>query len=296
MIDQTTIAKIIDCQIESGYDFNPGILSEADLRQVRQTSRQARCGIQNAPLGRLIFSYLQSMHPDIQYEVGYFNSDIDAMIYMPNQDNKLAFIILNGNKPLVNQIFACAHEYYHYLSDMADIHLSPIACFLSSPENNLREHKASRFAAEFLLPGDALACFIENFQAKYNLDQTSIDSLIMLTKELTLTYEMPVKAILYRLKEERYFQNLLKNIVPLYEPLKKSIFLLSKQSPVRFAELFETPNNYVEDPIYMIAPTVYQRGFVTYERLEEDMKRLGITMDTLGLQAPSFDPGEEDDS
>jgi hypothetical protein len=107
---------------------------------------------------------------------------------------------------------------------------------------------------------------------------------------------MPVKAILYRLKEEGYYAEFLKNLQPIYDLIKDTISLLSKQSPERFHEIFDSKNSYLEDTIYNIAANVYNRGLVTYERLMEDMDRLGISMESLGLQPPVYDPGDEDDT
>ena len=76
------------------------------------------------------------------------------MIYLPDKNSEIAFIILNKSKPLVNQIFAAAHEYYHYIRDIENIKRTDnlLTCGFKGKE----EQMANRFAAEFLLPDEAL--------------------------------------------------------------------------------------------------------------------------------------------
>lgn len=299
MIGQQKLDSIIAEQAKSGYDFQPGFLSEANLHMIRQAARSERYDIQKAPLGRGIFHFIQSKHPEINFETEKFKSDFDAMIYFPNHDKSAVFIILNQNKPLVNQIFACAHEYYHYLSDMNESSGNLFICQLDKPESQVREHLASRFGAELLLPRDALIDFIDEFNNRNQADpvnSTDLQSLTLLTHALTLHFEMPVKAILYRLKEEGYYIEILKSVESIYNPIKEIIHLLNSRTPGRFSELFENNNLYLDDMISNLAINVYNRGLVTYDRLMEDMDRLGISVKSLGITPPIYDPGEEDDT
>jgi Zn-dependent peptidase ImmA (M78 family) len=299
MISAKSLEKIISDQTRLGYNFQPGFINEVDLHAIRQATEKERYDIQKAPLGRRIFSFILEKHPEIHFEKGHFKSDFDAMIYFPNHDQSVVFIVFNQNKPLVNQIFACAHEYYHYLFDTKEISSNLFICQLDKPESVVREHKASRFAAELLLPREALKEIEEEFRIRNQSDRSNLPevySLISLTINLTLRFEMPVKAILYRLKEEGYYAEFLKSLQPIYDLIKDTISLLSKQSPERFHEIFDSKNSYLEDTIYNIAANVYNRGLVTYERLMEDMDRLGISMESLGLQPPVYDPGDEDDT
>ncbi|HCT72309.1 MAG TPA: hypothetical protein DF409_16540 [Bacteroidales bacterium] len=299
MITPQALDEIITNQTETGYNFKPGFLSDEEIYKIKQDAGKERYDIQKAPLGRRVFSYIQSKHPEIHFEKEHFESDFDAMIYFPNHDNSVVFIILNQNKPLVNQIFACAHEYYHYLYDVADIANNPLICYLDRPESISREHKASRFAAEYLLPRDALIEFVDTFMIRNKSTLSELPdeiSLVPLIISLTLHFEMPIKAILYRLQGKKYYSNNLKNVEPLYALIKNTIDLLNKRYPERFSELFEKNNLYLDDSIYNVAANVYNQGLVTYDRLTGDMEYLGISMDTLGLQPPKFDPGEEDDS
>lgn len=43
----------------------------------------------------------------------------------------LSYIILNSKKPLINQIFTAAHEYYHYIKDYQKFKEMPYICDFS---------------------------------------------------------------------------------------------------------------------------------------------------------------------
>lgn len=75
-----------------------------------------------APIGEKIFSFIVEQNSNINFElVKLDTTNVDGMLYIPESGNEKAYIILNGNKPLVNQIFAAAHEYYHYIKDYESI-------------------------------------------------------------------------------------------------------------------------------------------------------------------------------
>ena len=74
-----------------------------------------------------------------------------ALIYSTEGNKELAFIGLNTADYFDKQIFAIAHELYHFYTKTGS-HLSR-----SSEEvDNLVETEANRFAAEFLLPENTL--------------------------------------------------------------------------------------------------------------------------------------------
>lgn len=61
-----------------------------------------------------------------------FDSDkIDGMLYIPTTGKERAYIILNANKPLANQIFTAAHEFYHYVKDYQRFKETPYICDFS---------------------------------------------------------------------------------------------------------------------------------------------------------------------
>ena len=94
---------------------------------------------------------------------------------------------MNTNKPLINQIFTAAHEYYHYMKDYQKFKEMPYVC-------------------DFSMLKDV-----------NELDFARMASMIMV---LTVKYQMPLKAVIYRLAEEHYIDSVEKYIEN-YEFIKK---------------------------------------------------------------------------
>lgn len=83
-------------------------------------------------------------------KVAFDSEKIDGMLYVPTTGKERAYIILNSKKPLINQIFTAAHEYYHYIKDYQKFKEMPYICDFSMLQD-VNEMKACRFAAELLL-------------------------------------------------------------------------------------------------------------------------------------------------
>lgn len=112
---------------QSRYDFNPNALSPEEIQQVKQLAVEKRSEYGIAPIGTDIFIYIRDREQNLYFETEVFeNKELDAMIYLPNPNKESAFIILNSGQPLLNQIFATAHEYYHYLKDLDSIRRNPL--------------------------------------------------------------------------------------------------------------------------------------------------------------------------
>ena len=69
-------------------------------------------------MGTGVFNWILKENSNIRFERVAFDSEkIDGMLYVPTTGKERAYIILNSKKPLINQIFTAAHEYYHYIKD-----------------------------------------------------------------------------------------------------------------------------------------------------------------------------------
>lgn len=197
------IDEIIKNLSQSEYTFGNGELTVSEIRQIKKQSKDSR-GIYgvNAPMGTNIFSMI-GQNDDIVFQLqGFKNSELDAMIikYSPKSNHK--YIIINSEKPLINQIFAAAHEYYHYLYSFTGNTKDSIVC--SFNKNDKEEIKANRFAAEFLLPEEALSTEVEQLVKYYGtFEQVSLPKQILFCFLLVVKYSLPLKAVIYRLKEEK---------------------------------------------------------------------------------------------
>ncbi|MBB6714401.1 ImmA/IrrE family metallo-endopeptidase [Clostridium gasigenes] len=155
-----------------------------------------------SPMGDNILKFIREKGIKLIYMAIENNGDDDlffsAVYVCLNEDGtKYKFIGLNTNDYYDNQIFALAHELYHYYEE-TNIHL----CRISNDDNSLRELKANRFSAEFLLPTEKLEKEIKNVnKGKINLGSWKHATLLRLIARLHCEYRLPYKAIVRRLLE-----------------------------------------------------------------------------------------------
>jgi Zn-dependent peptidase ImmA (M78 family) len=155
--------------------MNPSImLNEVQIEEIRKLARDKRGYLSIAgevPIANDIFTILEQL--DIILLEYPINSEGDnpafsaAIMYSEENNKELAFIGLNTAAYFDKQVFAIAHELYHYFTKTGS-HLSR----LDDVENNLVEAKANRFAAEFLFPEVALKKLNKNWICIYGKDET----------------------------------------------------------------------------------------------------------------------------
>lgn len=288
---------------QTRYDFNLNALTGDDISEIRTLSREKRVDYGVAPIGKRIFRFIKDNAPDISFVLTQLHDDIDAILYIPHAGAKRAYIILNSEQPLVNQIFAAAHEYYHYIKDYEDVRNKPLVCSLSSLQSVI-EQKASRFAAEFLLPTEALLRDIEAFKTKHKIKKLStgsIGQLAIIAIILSVKYEMPIKAILYRLCEEGFVNDIEKTMQ--HYDFIKSVLLGATLHDDDFKELFNPlDKNFFDYEIYDQLYNAYRCGLVSREQLLADSNVLGLEEAKIQIildencEEPDNDDDQDDDT
>lgn len=236
---------------------------------------------------------------DIRFEKVAFESEkIDGMLYIPTTGKERAYIILNSNKPLINQIFTAAHEYYHYIMDYQKFKEMPYICDFSLLKD-VNEKKACRFAAELLLPEEALYREIQNYRRIYNKSkkEMTFEDYATLMIFLTVRYQMPLKAVIYRLYEEQYITDI-NRFIENYDFIKrilKEIKIFKKSVAV----LYSTENDYVlpDSSIYQDMEKSFATGNASRENILEDAALLGLDMNVVEdfLDVDQEGEDEEDD-
>jgi Zn-dependent peptidase ImmA (M78 family) len=158
--------------------------------------------IGTAPMGDNILKFIREKGIKLIY-VPIENSNNEELFFSAvyvclKEDNiKAKFIGLNTNDYYDNQIFALGHELYHYYEE-SSVHL----CRISNDKQTIRELKANRFAAEFLLPTDKLEKEIKEVnEGVIQLYKWKHSTLIRLIARLHCEYRLPYKAIVKRLME-----------------------------------------------------------------------------------------------
>ncbi|MDD4690558.1 MAG: ImmA/IrrE family metallo-endopeptidase [Eubacteriales bacterium] len=266
-----------------------------EVMEVKNLAREKRADFGIAPIGTRIFTYLANKEKGLHFECQPFdNADLDAFIIWPDSHIETAYIVLNSNQSLLNQIFATAHEYYHYLKDFQKLKEFPQICSLSQVHDK-RDQKANRFAAEFLLPAEALKIEVARLLTllgKDSIKKAELVEFAAIVYTLTIQYALPLKAVLYRLYEEGYINDI--NLyIENYAFIKKILTESSLHYNKQFSELLGCENHYIDEPIYDLMTTAYEHGFVSLDQLENDIRLLGLNSEFLNSFVIADDEFEE---
>ncbi len=177
-------------------------LSELQVEEIRklvETKRQTLGFIGETPIGEAIFRALESLdiilleYP-IQSE-GDRQAFSAALLHSEVDGEKLVFLGLNTADYLDKQIFAIAHELYHYFTKSGS-HLSRL-----NGGDNLVEAKANRFAAEFLLPQNVLKSIVLKEFKGSCLRTISPRALLRFIARLQCSWSLPYRSLVRALQE-----------------------------------------------------------------------------------------------
>lgn len=185
------------------------------------------------------------------------------------------FIVVDSTRTLGHQVFSVAHEYGHYLE-----HRDRLA-FVCNPvypgaEAMGIERWADRFAAEFLMPRAAVERWLaEHGQGSGGL--TLFDA-VRLQQAMGVSYE----AMLNRLLE-----------MGLITPNQRLAW--GQESPVRLARKLGLPVNLYQPDNAIQVPEEYQalwveayeKGRVSFRRLQAALDRVGVDAKGLEVQHPA---------
>ena len=275
--------EIFEHYYQSAYDFNTESLSPVEIAELKKFVREKRVDYNLAPLGVGVFDWILKQNSNIRFERVSFDSEkIDGLLYIPTTGKERAYIILNSNKPLINQIFTAAHEYYHYIMDYQKFKQMPYICDFSALKD-VNEMKASRFAAELLLPEEAISREIQDYLRLKNMSRDELDfgDYAVMIIFLTVRYQIPLKAVIYRFYEEQYIRNI-DEFIENYDFIKKvlkEIKILGRAVKI----LYSTENDYVlpYSSTYEDMEKAFATGNASEENILEDAVKLGLDMNVI---------------
>ena len=290
--------ELFEKYYQTEYDFNTTSLSLDEIDAIKKLAREKRVDYALAPIGVRVFDLIQKQSSDIRFELVAFESDkIDGMLYIPTSGKERAYIILNSNKPLVNQIFTAAHEFYHYIKDYQVFKEKPYICDFSVLKD-VNEKKACRFAAEILFPEEALyrevrdccrGLQVTDFKS-LNFNQVASFIIVM-----TVKYQIPLKAVIYRLKEEHFIEDV-KKYIENYEFIKKvlqGIQIFREQVSM----LYGMTNNFIVpySKTYQDMETSFAAGNASKEDIVRDAKILSLDMNLINAMVEQDEMTDDDD-
>lgn len=276
--------ELFEQYYQKEYDFNTASLSMDEIADIKRLAREKRVDYAQAPMGTGVFSWIIKQNSNIRFELVPFDSEkIDGMLYIPITGKERAYIILNTNKPLANQIFTAAHEFYHYVKDYQKFKVTPYICDFSVLRD-VNEKRACRFAAEILLPEEALLHEVQDYCRAMDIpDMKAIgfDRFAALIIFLTVKYQMPVKAVIYRLAEEHYIDSI-DQYIENYDFIKKVLQEI-KIFGKRVDELYGRENSYVlpYSSIYQDMEKAFSTGNASRENILEDALKLDLDMNLI---------------
>ena len=178
-------------------------LSEVQLEEICKLSKEVRRSlgfVGETPIANHIFTILDNIGILLlEYPLksdGEKPAFSATLMYSTEGNKELAFIGLNTSDYFDKQIFAIAHELYHFYTKTGS-HLSRP----SDKEDNLVETKANRFATEFLLPESTLKSIVLDEFKISSLMKKQTKTLLRFIARLQCTWWLPYRSLIKRLKE-----------------------------------------------------------------------------------------------
>ncbi len=183
--------------------MNPITLNEVQVDEIRKLAGDERrfLGfVGETPIANDIFTILDRLDIMLlEYPIepeGNRPAFSAAIMYSEEGDKKLTFIGLNTADHYDKQIFAIAHELFHYYTKSGS-HLSRP----EDEESSLIEVKANRFAAEFLLPETVLESIVLDEFKTSTLEKIQHKTLLRFIARLHCTWWLPYRSLVKRLHE-----------------------------------------------------------------------------------------------
>lgn len=163
------------------------------------------------------FDILKQMN--VVYQFRDFK-DLEGIYIVPEDEDDIAIVGINNNRPITRQRFTAAHELCHHIKDKNESSICPI----DGREKNPIEKYADKFASELLMPTEELKKQVERFE---NNGYVSFENIIYIADYFGVSFEACVFNIAYKLNkvEGDIEPSKLKKRINKFKPDKKRIEL-----------------------------------------------------------------------
>ena len=184
------------------------------------------------------------------------------------------FVVLNSSISVDSQVFAAAHELYHIWYERKEDIIT--GSDLDYSDDDRTEQMASRFAAEFLVNEDLLKSEIRSY-AK-DPDKITMKDILKLSELFVVPYQTMIRrlfeiGILNSDSQREYLDKTEKEIDA--ERKRYAISVVKTDERIAIA-------NHTE-----LSVEAYEKGLITYERLEFLLKKSKLTPQEIGIQKDS---------
>lgn len=278
--------------------INAIVLNEKQIYEVKGLASDTRqsFGVHpNVPIGNDIKLLLEKN--DILL-CEYPFSDTDGthtygnITWFKTDNETITFIGLNTSSFYDEQIFAIAHEIYHYITQSGKAYTPDIEY-----EDTITEKKADRFAAELLLPEAALRTAAVGMLGSSDMREISETRLLRFIARIQCDWWLPFQAIINRLFEEGFidesqyeklyeidcrsedgmYRRLLKNIdAEISELLNKKTKTVGVSNKVVETIISNYEDGFIDDDEFVSTLAMFDKkpedfGFDMVAELDEDL-------------------------
>ncbi len=268
---------------------NQEVLREGQIAKIKTLASEARgfFGVhQDVPVANDIRLFLEKK--DILLCEYPFSESEDTHTYgnivmFKTDDETITFIGLNTASYYDEQIFAIAHEIYHYTTKTGRAFSAEMA-----DEDKETEKKADRFAAEFLLPADALKNIVALTFDTLKLEDVPEMRLLRFIARIQCDWWLPYKAIINRLFEETHISK--EQYDSLYEIDSRSesgvYRRILKNIDSKISDLLNTKTRSISVSPRIIDTIVdnYEDGYINDDEFVRLLEILGKSPEDYGVQ------------
>ena len=264
------------------------ILSDNQITDIKTLASDTRrfFGVhQNVPVGNDMELFLEKkgiLLCEYPFSESGDTHTYGNIVMFKTEDDPITFIGLNTASFYDEQIFALAHEIYHFLTKTGMAYSS------ENEEDKETEKKADRFAAEFLLPADALKEMVITVFGKSYLQEMPDSRLLRFVARLQCDWWLPYQSIINRLYEENHitrdqYDNLY-NLDCRHEGGMYRRILRSTDNEI--SELLNTKTRTIGVSSRIIDTIInnYEDGFIDYDELFQLLTLFDKKPDDYGIQ------------
>lgn len=252
-------------------------LTEAEVQEVKKeaASRLGICKKHNDIIGTQVFYILQQYSRTLFYPLGKENvwgfTRISGKNRMGMEEKP--FVSINTSIPVDCQVMAAAHELYHIWNRNKEDIISEDCVENLTEDRN--EMKANRFASEFLVEEDLLRKELGIHGVKP--EKVTEKETLMLSE----LFSVPYKTMVKRLREIDYISR----------SASRRLLSISDEELVVLRKRYGFKEQKADERVYMdnlpdLSLTAYERGLITYERLEYLLGMGGLKPEELGVTRP----------
>ena len=220
------------------------------------------------------------------------DSRIDAEIVRFEMDDKpLIFIGLNSSLYYDEQIFALAHEIYHFKTRTGK-------AFSDKDIDDIKlEKKADRFAAELLLPEGVLKKSVVMEFGGESISDTNILRVLRFIASLQSCWWLPYRSIVLRLLEEKLIDQLLFDRLYKYDPRNEEddYYKILNAVDSNIAKMLNSKTEKISVSNKVIDAIIrnYEDGYISEDDFVSILEVFKISPSDYGYDMESFDFDED---